>query len=85
MLYSKQTVTYKKIQGCELQADVYVPQNKQNKKALLWLHPGGLVLGNRTTLLAEQIELYIKLGYTIIAADYRLAPETKLKEILGQK
>ena len=29
-----------------------------------------------------QVELYVNAGYTVIAADYRLAPETKLPEIL---
>jgi len=82
MLFKKNTYTYKKINNCEIQADVFIPKNSANGKAILWLHPGGLIFGSREMLLKEQLELYIKCGFTVISLDYRLAPETKLIDII---
>lgn len=70
------------MQDCKLNADVYRPERGGQNPAILWLHGGGLIFGNRSMLPADQIQLYIEAGYTVISMDYRLAPETKLNEIL---
>ena len=41
------------------------------------------MFGNRGMIRPAQVELYVNAGYTVIAPDYRLAPETKLPEILS--
>lgn len=82
MPYSKQTYVFKTVRECQLHADVYRSENGGERPGVIWLHGGGLVLGNRGMISPEQIELYIKAGYIVISVDYRLAPETKLKEIL---
>lgn len=47
------------------------------------LHGGGLIFGDRNMLPLEQIQLYLAAGYTLVSIDYRLAPETKLEEIVA--
>lgn len=82
MPYSKNTYTYKVINNCQIKADVYRPEDKKNRPALMWIHGGALIIGNRSWLNSAQLEMYIKAGFTVISIDYRLAPETKLPGII---
>jgi acetyl esterase/lipase len=82
MAYTKQTYIYKTVDNCQIQADVYRSPGKERRAAILWLHGGGLIFGDRGMLPREQMELYLKAGYAVVAIDYRLAPETKLPAIL---
>ena len=47
---------------------------------------GRLIVGSRDVLdfapLREQLNRYLKAGYTVVSIDYRLAPETKLDGII---
>lgn len=54
---------------------VFVPDARAGSAALLWIHGGGLVIGN-----AAQDDLFCaetarELGIVVVAAEYRLAPE----------
>jgi acetyl esterase/lipase len=80
--YSKVTYVYKLAHDCKIQADVYRFPGGERRPAILWLHGGALIFGDRSMLPGEQMELYLAAGYTVIALDYRLAPETKLQGIL---
>ena len=82
MTYSKVTYVYKMVHDCNIQADVYCSPGEERRPAILWLHGGALIFGNRSMLPGEQMELYLAAGYTVISIDYRLAPETKLQGIL---
>lgn len=82
MTYSKQTYVYKIVQDCQIQADVYRLPGEEPRPAILWLHGGGLIFGDRNMLPLEQVEQYLTAGYTVVAIDYRLAPEAKLYAIL---
>ena len=82
MDYSKRTYVYKTMQGYQIHADVYKSKDDNLQPCIIFIHGGGLIFGNRGMLPPEQVELYIAAGYTIISIDYRLAPETKLKDIL---
>ncbi len=53
------------------------------RPAIIWIHPGALMVGSRTWLPSEQIERYLAEGYAVIAIDHRLAPEAKLAEIVA--
>ncbi|OGO15786.1 MAG: hypothetical protein A2Z14_00525 [Chloroflexi bacterium RBG_16_48_8] len=65
-MLSKQTYTYKTVQGCEIQADVYRMPDDVIRPVILWLHGGALIFGDRNTLSPEQLERYVKAGYTIL-------------------
>jgi acetyl esterase/lipase len=81
-MFSKQSYTYKIVAGCQIQADVYRKPDDLVRPAILWLHGGALIFGDRGTLSPDQLERYVSAGYTVVAADYRLAPEVKLDAII---
>lgn len=81
-MYSKQTFTYKVTAQSHLQADVYQLPEGREQPAILWLHGGALVMGSRAAIAPEQLATYLDSGYTVVALDYRLAPETKLASII---
>ena len=82
MDFKKETHTYKRANGLELLADVYFLEGRKKCPAILWLHGGGFIFGNREMISQKQLDMYLKLGFAVIAIDYRLAPETKLNEII---
>lgn len=82
MSFSKQTFTYKEVGDCEIKADVYRAKGGVKQPVILWIHGGALIMGDRNGLRRDQMERYIRAGYTVVSIDYRLAPETKLKEII---
>lgn len=78
------THIFKTVAGCAVRADVYPARGADGPApAVIWLHGGALVWGSRESMTRpDQVELYTRAGYTFIAMDYRLAPETRLPEIL---
>lgn len=80
-LYSTEIYVYKLTGEHEILADVYRPLHAKPKAAILWIHGGGLIFGNRKDIADYQLAEYMKRRYLVVAVDYRLAPETKLAEI----
>lgn len=78
----KETHTYKTVDGLELLADVYSPGGEDVTPVVLWLHAGALIVGSRTWIFPDQLNAYLDAGYTVVAVDYRLAPQTKAHEIV---
>ncbi len=76
------TYTYKTVGDLRIRADVYRKPDDIVRPAILWLHGGALIMGNRRGLNAVQAERYLDAGYTIISIDYRLAPQAKLRDII---
>lgn len=82
-MFSKQSYVYKTTVTREIHADVYRPTDQHEvRPAILWLHGGALIFGHRAAISPDQLERYVKAGYTVISVDYRLAPETKLAAII---
>jgi acetyl esterase/lipase len=80
--YQEESFVYKEIDGCELRVDVFRTPSEEPQPAILWLHPGGLITGSRNWIDRDHISRYVQAGYTVVAIDHRLAPETKLAEII---
>lgn len=80
--FVKETVCYKQVGDCKIFADVYRAGHSANHPAIVWIHGGALISGNRANLPPLQLQKYVKAGFNVISIDYRLAPETKLKFIL---
>ena len=78
----KRTYTYKTVGDLQIHADVYRRPDNIVRPAILYIHGGALIMGNRSWLDSVQTERYLNAGYTIIAIDYRLAPQTKLRQIV---
>ncbi len=79
---SKQTYVYKVVDGTEIHADVYRIPDGRSRPAILWIHGGALIMGQRGNLNPLQMEKYVGAGFTVVSIDYRLAPEVKLPAIL---
>lgn len=77
--YRKQTYAFAKKGDLTLFADVHIP-GPGKRPVVLYFHPGGGILGARDTIF--DLELFLNLGYIIVSPDYRLAPESKMPDIL---
>ena len=80
---SKRTFTYKAVGPFTIDADVYSSgDDGKPRPVILWIHGGALIGGDRTNIKEEQLAGYVSAGYIVVSPDYRLAPETKLPEII---
>jgi acetyl esterase/lipase len=76
-----ETFCYKKT-NIELYVTLYRSTQKTTRATLLYFHGGGLLYGKRTDLPEYHINTFCDAGYSILAFDYRLAPATKLSDII---
>jgi acetyl esterase/lipase len=65
----RSTYTYKTVGDLRIRADVYRKPDDMVRPAILWIHGGALIMGNRRGLNAAQAERYLNAGYTIISID----------------
>jgi acetyl esterase/lipase len=77
-----QTYIYKTDGQCAIRADVYRAAGDEIRPAILWIHGGALIFGNRGAINRAHLTRYLEAGFVVVAIDYRLAPETKLPGIL---
>ena len=73
---------YKKVDDLEIRADVYRVDDRKEKPVVVWIHGGALINGHRESVPDRLKTSLIEAGYLIVSIDYRLAPETKLPEIV---
>lgn len=65
-------VPFKKVDGHDLYADFYIPDNVENPPVILWIHGGGWQeLNRKWCLVYPQVER----GYGICSVDYRYSDE----------
>ncbi|KAJ7583877.1 Alpha/Beta hydrolase protein [Mycena floridula] len=81
------TATYKTVHDHEIQADVLIPKSISPAKCpvVVRFHGGGLVFGARLYpdwFAQWSIDYALKHSAIIVAADYRLLPEAKGKDLL---
>jgi acetyl esterase/lipase len=79
---SKRTYTYKTVGGCDIKADVYGAGEGAARPVLVWIHGGALIMGSRAGIDPALRDALVKAGFVVVSIDYRLAPETKLPDIL---
>ncbi|MBM4761694.1 alpha/beta hydrolase [Bacillus sp. B15-48] len=77
----KTTITYKSNNHFEIKADFY-QTNRKNAPVIVYIHGGGLLWGTRGEIDENMIKLYTDNGFALFSIDYRLAPETKVVDIL---
>ena len=77
------TFVYKTAGETPIEADVYLPEGEEARPVILWIHGGALMLGNRESVPPQLIELSKEENFTLVSIDYRLAPESKLPEIIS--
>jgi len=83
MAVNPRTSTYKTVGTCQIKANVYQPAATGSPTpAIVHIHGGALINGSRQGFRLQHVERYVAAGYTVIAIDYRLAPESKLPDII---
>ncbi len=75
------THTYKTVDEIEIKADVHRAPGDAVRPAVLWIHGGALIMGDRTGIPAPLREALLDAGHVVVSIDYRLAPEVKLPAI----
>jgi acetyl esterase/lipase len=77
-----ETYEYKRAGELGIEADVYAPAGPFRRGVVVWLHGGALINGNRADVPDWLREACAAHGFVLVSADYRLAPETKIPDIL---
>ena len=80
--FSKTTHTYKTVDELEIQADVYRHEDAQKRPIIVWLHGGALIMGTRSGVPQQVLDLSRENGFVIVSLDYRLLPEAKLPDVI---
>ncbi|MCP4644972.1 MAG: alpha/beta hydrolase [bacterium] len=78
-----ETYTFKTVSDCRIKADVYRDSGgNAPRPTVMAIHGGALITGAREPIQMDFYAPLMKQGFAIVSIDYRLAPETKLPEII---
>lgn len=77
------THTYKQVAELDIKADVYGAVPGESRPVVVWIHGGGLIGGHREGVDQRLRDAMLSAGCVLVSIDYRLAPETKLPEIIA--
>lgn len=78
----KETYAYKTVGSLEIRTDVYRGDSDLERPVVVWIHGGALINGHRESINRRLNDAFLAAGYIVVSIDYRLAPETKLPEII---
>ena len=76
------TFVYKTVGDLEIKADVHRANDNVKRPVVVWIHGGALINGHRAGISGRVKKMMLDEGYALVSIDYRLAPETKLPEII---
>lgn len=76
------TYIYRVVRGCSIKYDVYRPKSASPAPVIVWIHGGALIGGSRSWTHPVVREMLTERGFAQVSIDYRLAPETKLPDII---
>lgn len=79
---TKKTYTFKTVGETAIQADVYRQADDKVRPVVVWIHGGALIVGSRTSVPQQILNLCRTEGFVLVSLDYRLAPEVKLPAII---
>lgn len=77
------TMTYKTVDDLKIQADVEFTDDGGKHPVVVWIHGGALINGHRASVPQWVRDAFVPRGYAVVSLDYRLAPESKLPQIVG--
>ena len=81
----QQDFIYKSVDGHDIRVTIYLPEPQGAYPFLIYFHGGSFTVGNREQGLEQVLkEKLLANNIAIVSADYRLAPETKLGEIMQE-
>jgi len=76
------TYVYKTVGKLKIEADVHRPDDTRPRPVLVWLHGGALMMGAKKWVQPDLVALCRSEGYCLVSANYRLAPQAKLPQII---
>jgi acetyl esterase/lipase len=79
----KRSHIYKRVGPLSIRADSYRFHDRPNQPVVVWIHGGALMLGAREPVPAWLLTAGRENAWVIVSLDYRLAPETKLPDIIA--
>jgi acetyl esterase/lipase len=79
---SKTTHVYKTVGDLEIKANLIRADDDVQRPVVVSVHGGALINGHRESVSGRMKTMLLDAGYAIVSIDYRLAPETKLPEII---
>jgi len=79
----KKTYTYKTVGDLAIKVDVHRPDDRVTRPLAVWIHGGALIMGHREGISRRVKSDLLAAGFALASIDYRLAPETKLNQIIG--
>jgi len=78
-----ETYTFKRVGDCAIKVDVYGgAAGSRLQPVVLAIHGGALIMGARYPVQMDVFSPLLEKGFVVASIDYRLAPETKLPEII---
>lgn len=80
--FVKKTYTFKTVDKIDVQLDIHQHQDDKVRPVLAYLHGGALIMGSRTGVPRQLLNLCQREGIALVSIDYRLAPEVKLPAII---
>jgi acetyl esterase/lipase len=80
--WTMETFVYKTVGATRIEADVFRRNGSVVRPAVVWIHGGALIMGNRDGVPANIAALCRANDFVLISIDYRLAPEVRLPAII---
>ena len=77
------TYIYKTVGKLPIKLDVVRADDDVRRSVVVWIHGGALINGHRAGISGRVRQMMLEAGYAIVSIDYRLAPETRLPEIIA--
>ncbi|GLX92450.1 alpha/beta hydrolase [Herbidospora sp. NBRC 101105] len=71
----RREVTVAAEDGAEIPLTVLVPPGAVNAPCVVWIHGGGMIMGDRFANLDIPLEWLDRFGAVVVTVDYRLAPD----------
>jgi len=81
--FSKTVYTFKTVGNVKIQADVHRHTNSQKRPVVVWIHGGALIMGSRTGVPKQLLDLAKAERFVVVSLGYRLAPEAQLHQIIS--
>jgi acetyl esterase/lipase len=79
----KATHIYKRAGMLAIRADSYRFVDRPKQPVVVWIHGGALINGHRESVPQWLMDVCRQNGFVLVSLDYRLAPETKLPDIIS--
>jgi len=79
----KRTHIYKRVGDLAIRADSYRFHDRPAQPVVVWIHGGALMMGHRESVPRWLLDAAREHGFVLVSLDYRLAPETRLAEIVA--